>query len=163
MGILLAGCRVRTTAGLPPVIPSRVYESRPAPRSVMDRMTIAVPDLYFGAGSHVLSSRERRKLAQIAPALQDILRDFPDLIIVIEGYSDDWYRPEYNEQLGWRRADAVRRFLLDLSFPEDCLRVVSFGYRAPQCESQDDRCRQQNRRVHFRAAITMTHAPPNKP
>jgi len=111
-----------------------------------------VPDLYFDRNSHVLRARERRKLAQIAPALEDILHDFPDLIIVIEGHADDRSVLDYNDQLGLERADAVRRALLDLSFPEDHLRIVSFSYREPLCATQDNLCRQKDRRVHFSAA-----------
>jgi hypothetical protein len=50
------------------------------------------------------------------------------------------------------RADAVRRALLDLSFPEDRLRIVSFSYCEPMCATPDDLCRQKDRRVHFGAA-----------
>ena len=42
---------------------------RPAPRWVRERI-VNVPDLYFSSNSHILSSRERQKLAQIAPVLQ---------------------------------------------------------------------------------------------
>jgi len=39
--------------------------------------------------------------------------------------------PKYNQRLGLERADAIRRVLLALDFPEDCVRVVSFA-RSPQ-------------------------------
>jgi outer membrane protein OmpA-like peptidoglycan-associated protein len=122
-------------------------------------MTRAAPDLYFDVNSHVLQVRERRKLEQIAPAVQDILHDFPELIILIEGHSDDRGLHEYNQQLGLERADAVRRVFLNLSFPEDRVRAVSFGDRAPQCLTPDEACRQKNRRVHFRAAQPMSGVP----
>ncbi len=122
-----------------------------------------VPDLYFSSNSHVLSARERRKLiVEIAPALQDLLHEFPDLIIAIEGYSDDWFRAEYNDRLATERAEAVRQFLLELSFPENCFRVASFGLRAPRCAAHDEPCVQQYRRVHFRAAVASSYAPAEK-
>lgn len=111
--------------------------------------------MYFDLNSHVPQARERRKLAQIAPALQDILHDFPDVIIVIEGHSDDHAVIEYNYHLALKRAEAVRRVLLNLSFPEDRLRTASFGYRESPCPTEDGSCRQKNRRVHFRAALAM--------
>jgi outer membrane protein OmpA-like peptidoglycan-associated protein len=118
---------------------------RPAPRWVRQRI-VNVPDVYFCSNSHVLSSRERQKVAQIAPVLQDLLHDIPDLVIVIEGYSDDWFRAEYKERLAIERADAVRQFLLELSFPEACFRVASFGFRDPHCTAHNERCFQQYRR-----------------
>jgi outer membrane protein OmpA-like peptidoglycan-associated protein len=162
MGMLLAGCGLSLTPQPAPAIPPQSPVMRPAPGSVVDRMTRAAPDLYFDLNSHVLRLREQRKLAQIAPALQDILRDFPELIIVIEGHSDDRGVHDYNQELGLERADSVRRVLLNLSFPEDRVRAVSIGDRAPQCVTSDEVCRQKNRRVHFRAAQPMSGAPGEK-
>ena len=115
-------------------------------------MTREVQDLYFDLNSHVLRAREWHKVAQMAPSLQDVLHHFPELIIVVEGYSDGRGLHEYNRQLALERADAFRRVLLRLGFPEDRVRAVSFGDYAPQCLTSDEACRQKNRRVHFRAA-----------
>jgi outer membrane protein OmpA-like peptidoglycan-associated protein len=153
MAVVLTGCGWNLgsqSAGSP--IPSQPRGLRPAPRWVGEGMTRAARDLYFDVNSHYLRPRERRKLAQIAPALQDILHDFPDLIIVIEGYSDDYGEPEYNEGLARERAETVRQALRNLSFPEEHLRTASVGFRSPQCITPDDVCQQKNRRVHFRAA-----------
>jgi outer membrane protein OmpA-like peptidoglycan-associated protein len=125
-------------------------------------MTREAPDLYFDLNSHVLPARERRKLDQIAPDLQAMLHDCPELIVVIEGHSDDRGLYEYNQQLAWQRAEAVRRVLLNLSFPEDRVRAVSLGDTAPQCLTPDEVCRQKNRRVHFSAKQAMPDAPAGK-
>ena len=153
MAVLLTGCGLNlgSPAAGPPV-PSQPRGLRPAPGWVADRMTGAAPDLHFDTNSHFLAPRERRKLAQIAPALQDILHDYPDLIIVIEGHSDDRGAPDYNEGLARERAEAVRQALRNLSFPEEHMRTAGVGYRNPQCITPDDLCRKTNRRVHFRAA-----------
>ena len=158
MGMLLTGCGLSPTSQ-PAIAVPQSLGLRPAPGWVQDRMERAAPDLHFDLNSHVLRARERRKLAQIAPALQDILHDFPDLIIVIEGYCDDRGLVEYNQQLALERAEGVRRVLLNLSFPDDHLRTIGFSYRAPQCLTHDDRCRQENRRVHFRAAQARISTP----
>ena len=158
MGMLLTGCGLSITPQSAPAVPSPIHGLQPAPHWVVDRMTSEAPDLYFDLKSHVLRARERRKLDQIAPALQDMLHDSPELIIVIEGHSDDRGLHEYNQELGLERAEAVRRVLLNRSFPEDRVRAVSFGDRAPQCLTPDDVCRQKNRRVHFRATQTMPGA-----
>jgi len=153
MGVLLTGCGLNLgSPGGSPAVPSQPRGLRPATGWVAERMTHSAPDLYFDLNSHGLRSRERRKLDQLAPALQDILHDYPDLIIVIEGHSDDRGLAEYNEQLAQERAEAVRQGLRNLSFPEGHLRTAAFGYRAPRYVTQDDMCRQKNRRVHFRAA-----------
>jgi outer membrane protein OmpA-like peptidoglycan-associated protein len=162
MGMLLTGCGLSLTPQPAPAVPPQPHDLRPAPAWVVDRMARAAPDLYFGLNSHLLPGRERRKLAQIAPALQGILHDFPDLIIVIEGHSDDRGLTEYNQRLGSERANAVRRVLLNLSFPEDHVRAVSLGESARQCLTPDEKCRQKNRRVHFRAAQLKSGIPGKK-
>jgi cytidylate kinase len=96
-------------------------------------MTREATDLHFDLNSHVLRALERRKLDQIANALQDMLHKSQELIIVIEGPSDDRGVREYNQELGLQRADAVRRVLLNRSFPEDRVRALSFGDRTPVC------------------------------
>lgn len=150
--MLLAGCGLSTVPQPVPGVPSQTRGLRAAPAWVIDRMTRVAPDLYFNFDSYALSKPEQRKLTQIALGLEDLLHDFPDLIIVVEGHCDDRGLAEYNEQLGLERADAVKRALLNLGFPDDCLRAVSFSDRAPLCPTPDDRCGQKNRRVHFRAA-----------
>ena len=153
MVVLLAGCGLNLgspSAG-PPVL-SQPRGLRPPPGWVAERMTRAASDLHFDANSLYLRPRERRKVAQIAPALQDILQDYPDLIIVIEGHSDDRWESEYNDDLARERAEAVRQALRNLSFPEEHLRTATVGYRSPQCITPEDVCQQKNRRVHFRAA-----------
>ena len=142
MGMVLKARGLSPVPQPAPAVPAQLPRLRPAPASVADRMTRAVPDLYFEVNSHVLSARERRKLAQLAPALESL----------IEGHSDDCGLVEYNDRLALERADAVWRVLLELGFPEDRPRTVGFAYRAPQCPSLDDLCRHTNRRVHFRAA-----------
>jgi len=122
-------------------------------------MTREAPDLYFDLNSHVLRTRERKRLDQIAPALQEMLRDSPELIIVIEGHCNDWGVHEYNQQLGLERAEAIRRMLLSLSFLEDRVRALGFGDTEPQCLTPDEVCRQKNRCVHFRAAQLTSGAP----
>ncbi len=108
--------------------------------------------MYFGADSHVPARREQLKLAQIIPALLNILHDYPDLLIVIEGYGDDSPRAEYNERIALERASAVRRILLSYSFPEDRLLVAGFSCREPERVAERDMFLRENRRVHFRAA-----------
>lgn len=152
MALVLTGCGFNIGTQATPAVPKESRGLKPAPGWVTDRMAAVAPDLYFNLNAHALPRPEQRKLAHIAVDLEGILHEFPDLIVVIEGHCDDRGAAEYNEQLGLQRAGAVRSGLLSLGFPEDRLRTVSFSHRAPLCVTTDDRCRQKNRRVHFRAA-----------
>jgi outer membrane protein OmpA-like peptidoglycan-associated protein len=156
--LLLTGCRLDTGPQSTPAVPKQPSCLKAAPEWVTERTTQVAPDLYFNLNAHTLARPARRQLLHIAVELEGILHDFPDLIIVIEGHGDDRGVPEYNEQLGLERADAVKSALLNAGLPEDRLRTASFSHHAPLCVTPDDRCRQKNRRVHFRAAQSMSMA-----
>ena len=158
MGMLPTSCGLSVAPQSAPAVPLPIHGLQPVPHWVVDRMTSEAPDLYFDLKSHVLRTRERRRLDQIAPALQNMLHASPELILVIEGHNDDRKLREYNQELGSERADAVRRVLLNRSFPEDRVRAVGFGDRAPQCLTSDAACRQKNRRLHFRTTQAMRDA-----
>ena len=149
VGMLATGSGLSAASQPAPSIRFPMYGLRSAPGRVARRVSQAAPDLYFAPNSCVLGARGRRKLDEIAPALESLLYDFPNLIIVIEGYSDDH---EYNDRLAWERAEAVRRELLSFSFPQERLRTASFGNSAQRCAASDEGCSRRNRRVHFRAA-----------
>ena len=154
--LLLTGSGLNAGQQGAPVVPKQPSGLKAAHGWVIDRVTQAAPDLFFSSNAHSLSRPEQRKLAHIAGELEGILHDSPDLVIVIEGHSDDRGLAQYNEQLGLERADAAKSGLLNRGFPEDHLRTVSFSHRAPVCLTPNDRCRQKNRRVHFRAAQPMS-------
>jgi peptidoglycan-associated lipoprotein len=158
MASLLSGCGLNTGPQATPAAPKQPSDLKAAPAWVTERMTQVAPDLYFNFNSHTLPRPEQRKLAHVALELKEILHDFPDLVIVIEGHCDDRGVAEYNEQLGLERAYAVKVPLVNLGFPEDHLRTISFSHHAPLCMTPDDRCRQKNRRVHFRAAQPVSMA-----
>ncbi len=108
LGISLMGCAgVRMGRGCTPTPLVATDETRTVPGWVADRLARVAPDLYFDLNEHGLRARERDELARIAPALKEILRDFPDLIIVVEGHCDDRGFAEYNLQLGKQRAEEV--------------------------------------------------------
>lgn len=159
LGMTLTGCAALRT-GLDNMQTPRAAadDTQPAPGWVAERLARLAPDLYFDLSAHGLRERDREELGRITPQLQELLHDFPDLVIVVEGYCDDRGSANYNLQLGRQRADAVRQALVSFGFPAGRLRSVSFGDKRPQCFTQDEACRQKNRCVRLRAA--QRHTPP---
>ncbi len=149
----LTGCAALRTALDSAKTPrAEADDTQPAPEWVAERLARLSPDLYFDLDAHSLRERDRNELSRTTPQLKELLREFPDLVIVVEGYCDDRGSTVHNLQLGRQRAETVRRTLVSFGFPADRLRSVSFGDTNPQCFSQDEACRQKNRRVLLRAA-----------
>jgi peptidoglycan-associated lipoprotein len=73
--------------------------------------------------------------------------DWPTL--VIEGHTDERGSEEYNLALGERRAEQVKRYLVDLGVPAGRLDTVSFGESNPAVQGHDEAAWRYNRRSEF--------------
>lgn len=152
IGMGATGCGIRTG---PPGAPPPLQEHRdlqPAPEWVQDRVARTTADVYFDLDRDLPTAAARDALVRAIPELKNILSDFPGLVIVLEGHCDDRGSRRYNLRLANRRADSVRQILVDGGFPSQHLRTASIGNMHPQCFTEDEACRQKNRRVHLRAA-----------
>jgi len=71
--------------------------------------------------------------------------------LTIEGHCDDRGSAEYNLALGERRANVVKRYLVNLGVPESRLTTVSFGEARPAVRGQGEYVWSMNRRSEIRA------------
>ena len=71
--------------------------------------------------------------------------------VTVEGHCDERGSEEYNLALGDRRANAVRRYLIDLGVPASRLRTVSFGEARPAVPGHDENAWRYNRRAEFKS------------
>ena len=102
--------------------------------------------ILFDINSHALRSQSYTVLRQIG----SMLRTHPDLRILIEGHTDSSGRTSLNQVLSERRADSVRRFLID-NYNIDPGRLDSIGYGQDRPTDTNDTAqgRQNNRRVEL--------------
>ena len=84
--------------------------------------------------------------------IRDILHDYPNQQLVIEGHADERGSEEYNMALGDRRARAAEEFLVTMGVASNQLSVISFGKDRPVCTDKTEECYQRNRRAHLTAA-----------
>ena len=70
-----------------------------------------------------------------------------DYRAVIEGHADEQGTREYNLALGFRRANAVREYLVSRGVPANRLEVTSYGKERPIQICSDESCYSQNRRA----------------
>jgi peptidoglycan-associated lipoprotein len=94
--------------------------------------------------------------SEIRPDARDILKGNSEVIgkadgatITVEGHCDERGSTEYNLALGERRANAVKRYLVDLGVPSSRLRTVSFGEDRPAVQGHDESAWRYNRRADF--------------
>jgi peptidoglycan-associated lipoprotein len=72
-------------------------------------------------------------------------------VVVVAGNADERGSEEYNLALGERRANAVKRYLVDLGISSSRLRTVSFGEAKPAVVGHDESAWRYNRRAEFKA------------
>lgn len=69
--------------------------------------------------------------------------------VAVEGHCDERGTNEYNIALGDRRANAAKKYLVNLGVAADRLSSVSYGEEKPAATCHDESCWSQNRRDEF--------------
>ncbi|MCP5069996.1 MAG: OmpA family protein [bacterium] len=70
--------------------------------------------------------------------------------IIVEGFCDERGSEEYNRALGERRANSVKRYLVDSGVDSTRVDTVSFGESKPAVQGHDESTYRWNRRAEFR-------------
>lgn len=138
----------RVSTGSPPShSPSTaVASSRPAPDAPAASGDGAFAfRIRFGFDSAVIDPSFNDHLRAVA----DMMRQRPDIALVVEGHTDAVGDAGYNEALSQRRAAAVRDFLVAGGVEPSRLQVVGRGEREPLTADGRDAA---NRRVQFTRA-----------
>ena len=107
------------------------------------KLWAAVP-FAFNLGD--LSDEAKARLDRIARCLTTL--EAAELGIV--GHADERGTQEYNLHLGERRAQAIKRYLVNLGVPESKLSVISYGEERPIAEGSNESSWQKNRRAEFK-------------
>jgi outer membrane protein OmpA-like peptidoglycan-associated protein len=125
----------------------------PALTAVQERLARPEQPITFPVNSAEPESSDDKRMLSIAAVLGEVHREFPDVIVGIEGHSDDSGPAEFNRMLGLHNAAAVQQTPFSLGVPEAHLRTVSVGESKPVCTGSGRTRRQRYRRVKFRAAV----------
>jgi outer membrane protein OmpA-like peptidoglycan-associated protein len=79
-----------------------------------------------------------------------VIRDNPQIRrIEIQGHTDNQGSADYNAQLSQRRADSVKRWLVEHEVEEARLTPIGYGLTQPIVPNDTDENRARNRRVQF--------------
>jgi peptidoglycan-associated lipoprotein len=178
VSLFAAGCAKKTAAVAPPApaptpsttatapsrstpSPTNTASSQPpastpvsrypdaATRARIDQLLAKISDAYFDYNEATIRPDAQKALNADSTELRDILKDYPDYKLTIEGHCDERGSAEYNMALGDKRADAAKEYLVQIGIPGAQLAVVSYGKEKPVCEEHDEACWQRNRRIHI--------------
>lgn len=120
-------------------------------RALREKMGQAANELAqminFAFNSSNLTPEARQLLTRKA----EIMRQFPQIKVIVEGNCDQRGTAEYNLALGERRAQAAAQYLSNLGITSDRLSTVSYGKERPLDPGTSEAAYSKNRRDEFRA------------
>ncbi|MDB4306889.1 OmpA family protein [Flavobacteriaceae bacterium] len=107
----------------------------------------------FGAKINFMADSDLilgRKTRAVLDDIKNVLMANPEGHLLIEGYASEEGSEEYNQNLSFRRAEAVRDYLVKLGVDQRRLEVLGFGEINPIGDNSKPEGRAENRRVQFR-------------
>lgn len=116
---------------------------QPVEKEIIEKGRVTL-NVQFDFDKDVVKPEYREEIGQLA----GVLKKYPDLTITIEGHTDSVGEATYNKSLSQRRADAVKRYLVE-EFGIDAKRLIAKGYgeTQPVASNANKEGRQKNRRV----------------
>lgn len=123
-----------------------------ATRARIQDLLNRIQDAYFDYNKHTLRPDAETALRSDAQTLSEIIRQYPDFKLTVEGHCDERGSEEYNMALGDARAKQTREYLSSMGLPGEQLRTISYGKEHPVCSDHDEDCWQKNRRAHLSQA-----------
>jgi peptidoglycan-associated lipoprotein len=152
------------SAPKPAPVPVRAYPepspAAPAPRypnaatrARIDELLSKISDAYFDYNKATIRPDALKALEADSMELRDILAQYPDYKLTIQGHCDERGSAEYNLALGDRRAAAAKGYLVQMGIPPDQLSLISYGKERPVCTEHSEACWQENRRIHIVAMV----------
>jgi peptidoglycan-associated lipoprotein len=135
--------------------PSRYPDA--ATRQKIEELLSRIQDAYFDYDKHSLRTDAVSALNGDAKTLSDILVQYPEFKLRVEGYTDERGSDEYNLALGDARAQKTKEYLVNLGLPAAQMDIISYGKEHPVCTEQNEDCWQKNRRAHVTTADSRAH------
>jgi len=143
---------------LSPVDYQRIEEivKRHIPREVVKEVVVEKPtnvsDKWVLVGVN-FDFNSAKITAESYPILLDAVKTLlknPNLIVEIQGYTDNIGSEQYNLKLSQRRAEAVRTYLISKGVSANRLRAVGYGESRPVADNKTAEGRAMNRRIEFK-------------
>jgi outer membrane protein OmpA-like peptidoglycan-associated protein len=99
----------------------------------------------FTTGKSTLMPGAKERLNRVA----DVLKDYPNKKIVVEGHTDSTGKAAMNDRLSQQRADSVKDYLMTRGVPSKQITTKGFGASHPIATNSTSEGRAENRRVEI--------------
>lgn len=115
---------------------------------VVFQQTFSDDKVKFKSGKYDLSKDAKTALDELGAKLKDMTGSEHQYFVEIQGHTDDTGGTRYNDELGQRRADEVRRYLSrQYGVPLNRMSTISYGDTLPVGSNKTRAGRKENRRV----------------
>ena len=124
--------------------PPQVVQTPPPPEAIV----LSVPrQIHFALDRDAISPTSAKILDRIA----EVLKQYPTIMITLEGHTDPRASDTYNRELGFRRSRAVRNYLMRQGIASERMTVRSLGetQRASQGNQVTDYARDRRVEIEF--------------
>lgn len=111
--------------------------------NVLEENSVTFP-LYYNVNEWSIRDESR---ATLEVALTKIITEGKGKNILIEGYADNTGPESYNKSLSQKRADEIRKYLIENGIKSERIRSVGKGVENPIGDNGNEEGRQKNRRV----------------
>lgn len=115
---------------------------------IVAKVNYIAKQIFFARNSDRLSRSSLRALNEVV----SILKKNPQLVMAINGHSDNTGNAELNLLLSQKRANAVKRFLVTRGISKIRLEATGYGQTQPVDNNETLEGRAKNRRVELRLA-----------
>ena len=129
---------------VPEPAPVVVPPPAPAPKPVIIEKGRQTLNVEFDFDKSIIKKGYYQDIDNLA----GVMKQYPDLNVVIEGHTDSVGTAEYNKKLSQERADSVKKYMVEKGgIDANRLKAQGFGEEKPIASNKTKEGRQQNRRV----------------
>jgi OOP family OmpA-OmpF porin len=128
---------------VPEPVPVVVPPPAPAPKPVIIEKGRQTLNVEFDFDKSTIKKGYYQDIDNLA----QVMKDYPDLSVVIEGHTDSVGTAAYNKKLSQERADAVKKYMVEKGIDANRLKAQGFGEDKPIASNETNEGQQQNRRV----------------
>lgn len=114
---------------------------------ILRRLAELARNVYFNTAKADLKSESFKPLAEVIA----IMQEYPDVLLTVEGHTDNQGSAEMNKGLSQRRAATVVRYLTSKGIAADRLSSAGYGLERPIATNTTPAGRALNRRVEMKA------------